>query len=202
MITYQNATQINDIWSAIPYFSISLSLNIILTLMIVIRLILHTRNTRTALGIAGIGGLCKTIITMLIESCALYAVSSLLVIGPWGAGDRITNFFLFILPETQVRDSSDRDLRTGSCLTLRRLEQVIAPLLVIQRVANKSALTSNTVASARVSEFEARAGGGSAGDSDIITSGYHMSSVGGRGVDSSELGVTVETMMDFHQDKA
>ena len=103
MVVYQNAEQISDVWSAIPYFSISLSLNVLLTLMIVTRLILLTKNTRTALGITGVGGLCKAIVAMLIESCALYAVSSLMVIGPWAARNRITNFFLFILPEAQVR---------------------------------------------------------------------------------------------------
>ena len=102
-LVYQNAQVTGMTWSALPYFSISLSLNILLTLMIVVRLILHTRNTRAVLGGAGIGGICKAIVTMLVESCAFYAVSSVLVIGPLGAGNLVTNFFLFILPETQVR---------------------------------------------------------------------------------------------------
>ena len=101
---YQAVEPAGITWSGLPYYSISLSLNVLLTLMIVIRLIVHTRNTRTALGMTGIGGLCKAIITMLIESCAIFAVSSLLVIGPWGAGQSpIVNFFLPILYQTQVR---------------------------------------------------------------------------------------------------
>ena len=40
---------------------------------------------------------------MLLESCALYTVNSLLVIVPWGAENAIWNFFLVILPETQGR---------------------------------------------------------------------------------------------------
>ena len=103
------------LWAGFPYYSISLSLNILLTLMIVVRLILRARTTRTALGIAGIGGLSKAIVTMLIESCVLYAVSSLLVIGPWGAGNPITSVFLPILDQTQVRTSSGYDGRTD-CL--------------------------------------------------------------------------------------
>ena len=90
-------------WSGIPYYTISLSLNILLTLMIVIRLILQARDTRIALGMTGIGGLCTAIVTMLTESCVLYAVSSLLVIGPWGADNPITNAFLPILNQAQVR---------------------------------------------------------------------------------------------------
>ena len=105
MFIYQNAQVITTAfeWSLLPYFSISLSLNIFLTLMIIVRLILHTRNTRTALGITGIGGLCKAIIIMLTESCALFAVSSVLVIGLVGASDSATALSLAILAETQVR---------------------------------------------------------------------------------------------------
>ena len=103
ILTYQSVVPPAGLWSAIPYFSISLSLNVLLTLMIIIRLILHARNTRTALGITGIGGLCKTIVTMFIESCALYAVNSLLFIVPWGTHNYAENIFLFILSQTQVR---------------------------------------------------------------------------------------------------
>ena len=103
-INYQNAGAAGVTWSALPYYSISLSLNTLLTLMIVIRLIVHARNTRSALGMAGIGGLSKAIVTMLVESSALYAVSSLLVIGSWGANTNpIVNLFLAVLYETQVR---------------------------------------------------------------------------------------------------
>ena len=119
MVVYQNAVQFNNVWSAIPYFSISLSLNVLLTLMIIIRLILHTKKIRTALGMAGIGGLCRVIITMLVESCAIFVVSSLLVIGSWAAHENpISNFFTFILPETQVRVYHNPGIRKD-CLTLR-----------------------------------------------------------------------------------
>ena len=102
MFVYQTIN-VGPGWSFLPYLSISLSLNIFLTLMIVIRLIHHARNTRTALGITGIGGLCKAIITMFIESCALYTVSSLLFIGSLGARNHIWVVFAPILIEIQVR---------------------------------------------------------------------------------------------------
>ena len=41
---YQTMQLISSDSAIIPYFSISVSLNILLTLMIVIRLILHTRS--------------------------------------------------------------------------------------------------------------------------------------------------------------
>ena len=73
--------------------------------MIVVRLILHTRSVPTATGKIRISGLYKAIIAMLIESCAIYAVNSLLFIGLQGAHNYAKNIFLSILPETQVRDS-------------------------------------------------------------------------------------------------
>ena len=100
----------------IPYISISVSLNILLTLMIVIRLILYGRKIRAATGsLAGISGLYKTISTMLVESCALFTVSSVLVVGPlaayvynltpevWIIGACVVEIFFPILAEIQVR---------------------------------------------------------------------------------------------------
>ena len=91
----------------VPYFSISLALNIILTLVIVTRLILHSRNLREATGApATTGRLYNTIITMLVESCALYAVAFLLYIGSYWADVAVVATFWSILTETQVRFAS------------------------------------------------------------------------------------------------
>ena len=91
----------------VPYFSISLALNIILTLVIVARLILHSRNLREATGApATTGRLYNTIITMLIESCALYAVALLLYIGSYWADAAVVATFWSILTEAQVRFAS------------------------------------------------------------------------------------------------
>ena len=102
--------------SGITCLSISVSLNVLLTLMIVIRLVLHGRTIRAATGsAAGINGLYKTVSTILIESCALFAVSSSMVIGALvmaGNFDRpeifhpgiyVMDVFFPILAETQVR---------------------------------------------------------------------------------------------------
>ena len=108
----QFAKLTGDTWSTLSFLTISLSLNILLTLMVVIRLILLARSTRTAMGVSGIGGLCRAIIAMLVESCALYGVSSLLVIGPSAARNLVTGFFWCIFPQVQVRAFPDPDLRT------------------------------------------------------------------------------------------
>lgn len=91
----------------LPYLSISISLNVLLTLMIVVRLVLHSRSIRAAMGTSsGIGSLYRATVAMLIESSALYAVSSLLVIGLWVARGGAAEIFLPILCEAQVRPSS------------------------------------------------------------------------------------------------
>jgi len=100
----------------IPYLSISVSLNVVLTMMIVIRLVLHGRHIRTAPRSAvGISRLCKTVSTMFIESCALFTVSSLVVVGALAAtgtygklniiysGGSVVDIFFPILAEIQVR---------------------------------------------------------------------------------------------------
>jgi len=96
--------ELADVWPTLPYLSISLSLNVILTLMIVVRLVLHGKNFRAATGSSGrINGLYKTIATMLVESSALFAVSSLLVIGLLAAKSSLSGLFIPILAQTQVR---------------------------------------------------------------------------------------------------
>jgi len=88
---------------SIPCVAISVSLNVLLTLMIVIRLALHGRNIRAASGSpAGIGGLYRAIATMLVESSALYAVNTLVLIGLWAADSGVGDTFLPIVAETQV----------------------------------------------------------------------------------------------------
>ena len=97
-----------------PCLYISLALNALLTVMIVVWLSLHIRNIRAAMGNqAGFSGLYNTIITMFLESFALQAVTSLLVIGsshtsrklwlldePYAA---IEDVSYQILAQTQVR---------------------------------------------------------------------------------------------------
>ena len=120
-LIYQTSQPDSSLWNAVaikfglPYFSISITLNILLTLMIVIRLVLHIRGSKTATGLTEIGGSCKVIATMLIESSTLYAVTSLLFIGPWGAGSHAADSFSGPLCQIQVRAFSHPDLRTG-CL--------------------------------------------------------------------------------------
>ena len=189
-----NTTGVNFI---LPYLSISIALNILLTLMIVVRLLLHARNTRTMLGVTGISGFCMAVVTMLIESSALYTVSSLLVIGPWSARNPVTNFFLAILIQTQVR--AFPRLRYSYRLPDLQTGQVIAPLLIIHRVVTKSAFTNKTIVSGQRSSFKARTGGEVTGGSSTLHGGEPTGSVDEHEMNSRKLGV--ETTTDFHQER-
>ena len=108
MVVYYQASQPDtSSWSSIalnfnyPYFSIALSLNLLLTLMVVARLAIHSKNVRNVTGQPA--GAIRLCITILIESCALYAASFMLFIGPWGAQSRVAQIFYPMLSETQVR---------------------------------------------------------------------------------------------------
>ena len=90
--------------SGITYYSLSISLNILLTLMIVGRLALHSRIIRNGLGaLARPHELYNTIVTILVESCALYTVSYLLFLGPWASQSPVCNAFFPMLAGSQVR---------------------------------------------------------------------------------------------------
>jgi len=155
----------------ILHLSITVSLNLFLTLAIVIRIVLHGRNVRAATGSrVGISGLYGVITTMLIESSALYAVSSLLLLGLWASGSSVANTFVPVHGETQVRVFPRlQSLDLSSKVTIG---QVIAPLLIIQRVANRIALTSDTIVSGNIGSFRARSRGESTGGSYALPGGY------------------------------
>ena len=67
-------------------------------------------------------GLYKTIVTMLVESGALYAASFALLVGPWASKIIIQLITLQTLPEVQVREIFSLPRPTSvprcSCLTM------------------------------------------------------------------------------------
>ena len=89
------------------YDIVCVSLNVLLTLMIVVRLVLHRRNIQNAMGASfDTSGLYKSIISMLIASCALYAGSFLAYVVTWPLTSLCGNLvFTFqpILGQTEVR---------------------------------------------------------------------------------------------------
>ena len=84
--------------------------------------------------------LYKTIVTILVESFALYTVTFLLFIGTWSARSDFVYTFFPILVETQVSASFTDP---PQCLSNHGGEQAIAPLLITSRVVNQNASTSD-----------------------------------------------------------
>ena len=88
------------------YLAVCLSLNVLLTLMIVIRLIIHMRNIRKTLGSSnGLNGLfttTATVATMLVESYGIYAAVLIIYIVPWAIGSWIDALFAKITGPAQV----------------------------------------------------------------------------------------------------
>ena len=83
---------------SLSFYVISVSLNVLLTLMIVTRLILQKRNIQNAMGTAhGSGGLYNTIVTMLVESCAISALTYILYIVMWVTGNSTEMMFCPLL---------------------------------------------------------------------------------------------------------
>ena len=89
------------------YYSICLSLNILLTLMIIIRLMVHIKNTRNATGASdGSSGLHTAVsaaVMMLIESYALYACVLLAITVTWAMSNWVGTIFSGVIGAVQVR---------------------------------------------------------------------------------------------------
>ena len=164
--------------------------------MIVIRLVMCGKNVRAATGSpAGSSGLYKSIATMLIESSALFAVSSLLVIGLWASQSSVTYVFSPILSETQVRAFPQLP-SMGGLSNVATDGQVIASLLIVQRVASNRALTRNAIVTGNINPLYDGGRGESTGGSDTTPSDHPMD-LEKYGKDSCELGVVVETTISF-----
>lgn len=87
----------------IPYWSISMALNMIVTILIVGRLWLARKHIEDILG-KGHGKMYTGILAMVIESAAPYAISSLILIILYGLKD--TGFVLLIPTFCQVQVST------------------------------------------------------------------------------------------------
>ena len=77
---------------------------------------------------------------------------------------------------------------------------MIAPLLIIQRIANGSALTGHTITTGRTSLFNVRNRGELADSEYVPFSGHPTSSAAGYRKNPGEPGVVVERTTGFHPD--
>lgn len=105
----------------IPFFSLSISLNIIVTAMIVGFLMSHRRSIQATIGKQH-AKQYTSIIAMVVESAALYTIFSVIFIITYGRNSPAQNLFLPVLGQVQC----------------------IAPLLILLRVASGRAYSGAT----------------------------------------------------------
>ena len=171
--------------------------------MIVARLIKYNKNVRNVMGDPdSFGAWYRATITIFVESCAPYAISLLIYLGPPGSKGRrapasVAHLHAFypIVVETQVRvfsRFSTIQCNFGTFLSNRG--QVIAPLLVILRLANQTALTSDDILSgSNVNPACFRNSEGSMSGNGTLPDERRSSSVGAHGEVDDGPGVEIET---------
>ena len=171
-----------------PYYLISLSLNILLTIMIAIQLIRHSRNIRNAMGSTTNNGLYNTVVTVLVESCVLYALGSLLFVAPLGAQSPVQAIFGWSFGKVQVRIQSHRFFcrNLGPRSSNRSDEQIISLYLITLRIANRTALTSRAITSGKIDSMRFRSPEEMTEDDRALYDDYLVSYMESSGGGSSE----------------
>lgn len=175
MTLYQTSRPDSSLFSGItvnfglPYFTISVALNILLTLIIAWRLLLHDRNFKKAIGSQyAISSIYRSIVTMLIESSALYAAVSICFIVPYAMSRHASAIFLSMLSRVQI----------------------IAPLLIVRRVATRRAVTApGTSTGISIARFKSTGGSSS-------TRNYPLK----RTIGAENNGVNITTTIEFVND--
>ena len=180
------------------YDIICVSLNILLTFMIVVRLVLHRRNIQSAMGASSEANrLYKSIIGMLVESCALYAGCFLLYTVTWCLNTTesfLSLTFQPILGQTEVRADQRRD--RGELWSNCDDGQVIAPFLIILRVANRTAVTSDSISSGNPDSIHFRSQEQSTDNGETVPDENPVGSPGMSGEAPGEVGGAVENIVE------
>jgi hypothetical protein len=115
------STSSNSINFTLPYFWLSLALNITMTIAIVSRVLLFRWRITRVLG-PKYGSQYTSIAALLVESALIYSTFALLFLVPFALNHPLANTFLQMLSQVQI----------------------IAPLLIIYRVASGEAWSSDT----------------------------------------------------------
>lgn len=127
---------------SLPYFSISIALNVLLTLLLVSRLFYMSVKARRTIG-GEHGRTYISIAAMLLESAAPYAIVGLIFIITYARNSNVQNLVLPVLSQIMVRRPSFPPPATHDGRLIGSL-QCISPEVIILRVAIGRA-TNSTV---------------------------------------------------------
>jgi hypothetical protein len=86
----------------IPYYSMSLALNILVTILIVVQLLIYRSRINQALG-KNHGAHYASVAAMVVESAAMYSSFALLFLVPFALNHPLSQIFIQSLPPVQVR---------------------------------------------------------------------------------------------------
>lgn len=103
LVQTSRALPFRDVDIMLSYYVMSVSLNIIVTLLIVGRLFYYRHWMFQTLGRSNTSACYANISAMLIESASLYSVFAILFLVPFGMGNALGNVFLQTVSQVQVR---------------------------------------------------------------------------------------------------
>jgi hypothetical protein len=133
---YFSSTNINY---TVPYLSLSLALNIIITLVIVLRLLTYRHRISKVLG-SNYGTQYTSIAAMIVESAALYSAFSVVFLTLFLLNNPISATFLQSFTQVQVSTRKQRGIRAAY-----DMPQIIAMLLIVFRVAQGKGWSQDTM---------------------------------------------------------
>lgn len=119
----------------LPYFSLSISLNTLLTLLIVARLLYMSRRMGKTVGRQH-AGTYTSVASMLIESAAPYTITGLIFIITYARNSNVQNLVLPVLSQIMVRPLSHPD--SPSLFLLSFLEEQRELTSVCNSVSTRS----------------------------------------------------------------
>lgn len=135
------------------YYAISLSTNVILTLLIIGRL-LYYRHSLLENFAAALGTHYISLITVVVESAAVYSFFAVLFLVTYALNDPTNQIWLAVASASQVRRFPSDLYGYLSKIKLTKSLQQIANLLIIYRLADGSAWKIDTLVATAALRFQ------------------------------------------------
>lgn len=157
MVIFQSSRPNASLWTSttvqfsLPYFAISIALNVMLTLLLVSRLLYMSHQAKKTIGMEH-GDAYISVASMLIQSATQYAITGLVFIITYARNSNVQNLILPVLSQIMVRSGSRShtshppalrlNCRVSSWKLILRPLQCISPEVIILRVATGRAVST------------------------------------------------------------
>lgn len=125
---------------AVPYWSLSTAVNIVLTFLIVLRLLLARNQLKAVFG-AEYAQNYTSLIAIIIESAAIYSVTSIIYLIAFARNSNVQNLVIPVLGQVMVKFFP---LPLNPCTRSNTSSQCISPELIAIRVAYGKAFSKET----------------------------------------------------------